>query len=60
MFKINCEKGCQTPVNPAIEEINKLKSCDMHILSCDKVKNGKFVLGYDIHYTFVDEDGFYK
>lgn len=51
------EKYC---LNPAIEEINKLKSCDMHILSCDKVKNGKFVLGYDIHYTFVDEDGFYK
>mgnify|MGYP007007086776 CR=1 FL=1 len=25
-----------------------------------KSKNGKFVLGYDIHYTFVDEDGFYK
>ena len=47
-------------LNPAIEEINKLKSCDMHILSCDKVKNGKFVLGYDIHYTFVDEEGFYK
>jgi hypothetical protein len=46
--------------NIPIEEINKLKSCDMHILSCDKVKNGKFVLGYDIHYTFVDEDGFYK
>ena len=51
------EKYC---LNPAIEEINKLKSCDMHILSCDKIKNGKFVLGYDIHYAFVDEDGFYK
>lgn len=47
-------------LNPAIEEINQLKSCDMHILSCDKVKNGKFVLGYDIHYAFVDEEGFYK
>ena len=47
-------------LNPAIKEINDLKSCDMHILSCDKVKNGKFVLGYDIHYAFVDEDGFYK
>ena len=51
------EKYC---LNPAIEEINKLKSCDMHILSCDKIKNGKFVLGYDIQYAFVDEDGFYK
>ena len=29
------EKYC---LNPAIEEINKLKSCDMHILSCDKIK----------------------
>lgn len=47
-------------LNPAIKEINDFKSCDMHILSCDKVKNGKFVLGYDIHYAFVDEDGFYK
>ena len=47
-------------LNPAIEEINNLKTCDMHILSCDKVKKGKFVLGYDIHYTFVDEEGFMK
>lgn len=47
-------------LNPAIEEINNLKTCDMHILSCEKVKKGKFVLGYDIHYTFVDEEGFLK
>lgn len=47
-------------LNPAIEEINNLKSCDMHILSCEKVKKGKYVLGYDIRYAFVDEEGFYK
>lgn len=47
-------------LNTAIKEINELQSCDMHIISCEKVKKGKFVLGYDIHYAFVDEDGFYK
>lgn len=47
-------------LNPAIEEINNLKTCDMHIISCEKVKKGKFVLGYDIHYTFIDEEGFMK
>ncbi len=47
-------------LNPAIQEINELKSCDMHILSCEKVKKGKFVLGYDIRYCFVGEDGFPK
>lgn len=58
------EKRC---LNPAIEEINSLTSCDMHILSCDKVrhqkKDGTYsreILGYDIWYTFVDEDGFRK
>lgn len=47
-------------LNPAIKEINELKSCDMHILSCDKVKKGKYVLGYDIRYCFVGEDGYPK
>ena len=51
------EKYC---LNPAIEEINELKSCDMCILSCDKIKKGKFVLGYNIRYQFVGEDGYPK
>lgn len=51
------EKRC---LNPAIEEINSLKTCDMYIESCDKIKKGKAVLGYDIRYSFVDENGFRK
>lgn len=51
------EKYC---LNPAVKEINELKSCDMHILSCDKVKKGKYVLGYDIRYCFVGTDGYPK
>ncbi len=47
-------------LNPAIEEINTLKSCDMHILACEKVKKGKYVLGYEIEYVFVNEEGFMK
>lgn len=47
-------------LKPAIQEINSLSSCDMHIDSCEKVKKGKTVLGYDIKYSFVDEDGFRK
>ncbi len=50
-------------LNPAIEEINRLSSqgkCDMCIESCDKVKDGRMVLGYDICYSFVDKDGFRK
>lgn len=38
-------------LNTAIEEINKLKSCDMNILNCNKVKDGKIVLGYEIEYV---------
>lgn len=48
------EKYC---LNPAIKEINELKSCDMHILSCEKKKKGKFVLGYEVEYCFVNEEG---
>lgn len=47
----------------AINEINELSAqgkCDMYIESCDKVKNGKFVLGYDIRYSFVSKDGHRK
>lgn len=51
------EKRC---LNPAIEEINNLSSCDMHIDSCEKIKQGKIVLGYDIKYSFVDENGYRK
>lgn len=54
------EKKC---LNPAIKEINQLNKeykCDMCIESCDKIKNGKFVLGYDIRYSFTDKDGFRK
>lgn len=51
------EKYC---LNPAIEEINSLSSCDMHIDSVEKVKKGKVVLGYDIKYSFVDENGYRK
>lgn len=50
-------------LNPAIEEINnlaKIGKCDMYIESCDKVKKGKFVLGYDIRYSFIDKEGFRK
>lgn len=47
-------------LKPAIEEINNLSSCDMHIDSCEKVKKGKTVLGYDIKYSFVDENGYRK
>lgn len=47
-------------LNPAIKEINELKSCDMHILGCDKVKKGKNVLGYEIEYAFINEEGFMK
>ena len=38
-------------LNPAIEEINKLQSCDMNILNCRKAKDGKMVLGYEIEYV---------
>ena len=50
-------------LNPAIKEINELGGsgkCDMYIESCEKVKKGKFILGYDIKYCFVDKDGFRK
>ncbi len=47
-------------LNPATKEINELKSCDMHILSCEKIKKGKFVLGYEFEYVFVGEDGYPK
>lgn len=47
-------------LNPAIQEINELKACDMHILGCDKKKDGKYVLGYEIEYIFVNEEGFMK
>lgn len=47
-------------LNPAIKEINELQSCDMKILGCDKVKKGKIVLGYEIEYIFVNEEGFMK
>ena len=50
-------------LNPAIEEINELGGsgkCDMYIESCEKVKKGKFILGYDIKYCFVNKDGFRK
>lgn len=47
-------------LNPAIDEINQLQSCDMHIDQCTKVKKGKAVLGYDIKYSFVDSQGFRK
>lgn len=38
-------------LTPAIEEINKLQSCDMNILKCQKAKDGKTVLGYEIEYV---------
>lgn len=38
-------------LNTAIEEINKLQSCDMNILKCHKAKDGKRVLGYEIEYV---------
>lgn len=38
-------------LTPAIEEINKLQSCDMNILKCHKAKDGKTVLGYEIEYV---------
>lgn len=50
-------------LNPAIEEINELSKqgkCDMRIEDCVKVKKGKTVLGYDIHYCFLDKEGFRK
>lgn len=47
-------------LNPAIEEINQLQSCDMYIDQCTKVKKGKAVLGYDIKYSFVDNQGYRK
>ena len=51
-------------LNPAIEEINQLNAehkCDMHIESCEKIKKtARNVLGYDIHYSFTDEQGFRK
>lgn len=50
-------------LNPAIDEINSLgaeRKCDMLIESCEKIKKGKFVLGYDIKYVFIDKDGFAK
>lgn len=47
-------------LNPAIQEINELKACDMHILGCEKKKDGKYVLGYEIEYVFVNEEGFMK
>lgn len=43
-------------LNPAIEEINTLKSCDMYIDSCDKIKDGRTVLGYNIRYSFWDKE----
>lgn len=47
-------------LNPAIKEINELKACDMHILGCEKKKDGKYVLGYEIEYVFVNDEGFMK
>lgn len=38
-------------LTPAIKEINKLQSCDMNILKCQKAKDGKTVLGYEIEYV---------
>lgn len=47
-------------LNPAIKEINELKACDMYILGCEKKKDGKYVLGYEIEYVFVNDEGFMK
>lgn len=45
-------------LKPAIEDINNSKSCDMHIDSWEKVKDGKIVLGYRFKYYFSDKQGF--
>lgn len=45
-------------LNPAIDDINTLCSegkTDMRITSCEKVKKGKTVLGYDFKYVYVDK-----
>lgn len=51
------EKRC---LDPAINEINNSISCGLYIDSYEKVKPGKYVLGYDIHYSFTDSEGFRK
>ena len=47
------EKRC---LIPAIEEIKELKSCDMYISDWKKVKDGKYVLGYQFEYYYVEYD----
>ena len=45
-------------LKPAIDDINNSKSCDMHIESWEKAKDGKIVLGYTFKYQYNDKDGF--
>lgn len=49
------EKRC---LIPAIEDINSQKGkSEIYIDSWEKVKDGKYVLGYDFHYFLIDENG---
>ena len=45
-------------LKPAVDDINKSKSCDMYIESWEKAKDGKTVLGYTFRYQYNDKDGF--
>lgn len=45
-------------LKPAVDDINKSKSCDMYIESWEKAKDGKIVLGYTFRYQYNDKDGF--
>lgn len=40
---------------PAVAEINGRVTCDLEIHQFNKVKDGKFVLGYEFEYDFHDE-----
>lgn len=51
------EKYC---LNPAIQEINRSKDCDMFINEVKKDRDGRSVLGYTIAFSFLDETGHFK
>lgn len=61
--KFDYPKFEQYCLNAAINEINELNSkgqCDMRVLQCTKEKDGHFVLGYNIKYTYTTKDGYIK
>ena len=54
-IQIRTVNGKKTKFLDEIAEINGRVTCGLEIHRAEKVKNGKFVLGYEFEYDFHDE-----